>query len=72
MRILSLIVVCMSCEVNIYTIERERESRDYILVLNVGVVEVVDSRFRIGRRVSGLTKECDFVICVIVSFRVDN
>jgi hypothetical protein len=48
MRKSSIIVDRMLCEINIYTIERERESRDCILDLNVGVVEVVDSRIRIG------------------------
>jgi predicted ATP-grasp superfamily ATP-dependent carboligase len=40
----------MSCEVNVYTIEKRKENQG-ILVVGVDVVEVVDSRIRIGRRV---------------------
>jgi hypothetical protein len=47
-----VIVDRMSCEINIYTIEKRKENQGILVVgVGVGVVEVVDSRIRIGRRV---------------------
>ena len=42
---LPFVVDRMSFEVDVYTIERERESRDGVRILSVDVVEGVDSRF---------------------------